>query len=69
MSSRLSSLGPLQALLGAGGGAGGAEPLIASPDTAHMLPYKPKLNPMPGEHPHSRSNHLHYALCFKTIHQ
>lgn len=51
MSNRHLGLGPLQILLGSGGGSNSSEAAIAVPDTAHMLPYKPKINAMPGEHP------------------
>ncbi|XP_077282939.1 cleavage stimulation factor subunit su(f) isoform X1 [Arctopsyche grandis] len=52
ISTRAHALGPLQALLNAAGAAGaGGSAAIAGPDTAHMLPYKPKVNALPGDHP------------------
>lgn len=41
------------------------EMLVPLPDYSQMIPYKPKTNPLPGEHPVSGENKLHLMLsCF-----
>lgn len=40
---------------------------LPKPDTAQMIPYKPKANPLPGEHPvpgRIEINDLFYMLMF-----